>query len=195
MMNLSGIQSVMQRMQEIEQRFGIKSTGTTAVSGNQGFPAQLQSQIKAQNEAENITTATGKRKVNAQVLPAGSKDIESMILQSAKKYGVDPRLVSAVAETESNYRPDAVSSAGAVGVMQLMPETASSLGVQNIYDPSQNIDGGVKYLKEMLSDFNGDVRKAVAAYNAGPQAVKEYNGVPPYAETQNYVNKVLDLYQ
>lgn len=195
MMNLSGIQSVMQRMQEIEQRFGIKSTGTTAVSGNQGFPAQLQSQMKAQNEAENITTATGKRKVNAQVLPAGSKDIESMILQSAKKYGVDPRLVSAVAETESNYRPDAVSSAGAVGVMQLMPETASSLGVQNIYDPSQNIDGGVKYLKEMLSDFNGDVRKAVAAYNAGPQAVKEYNGVPPYAETQNYVNKVLDLYQ
>lgn len=195
MMNLSGIQSVMQRMQEIEQRFGIKSTGSTAVSGNQGFPAQLQSQIKAQNEAENITTATGKRKVNAQVLPAGSKDIESMILQSAKKYGVDPRLVSAVAETESNYRPDAVSSAGAVGVMQLMPETASSLGVQNIYDPSQNIDGGVKYLKEMLSDFNGDVRKAVAAYNAGPQAVKEYNGVPPYAETQNYVNKVLDLYQ
>lgn len=195
MMNLSGIQSVMQRMQEIEQRFGIKSTGSTAVSGNQGFPAQLQSQMKAQNEAENITTATGKRKVNAQVLPAGSKDIESMILQSAKKYGVDPRLVSAVAETESNYRPDAVSSAGAVGVMQLMPETASSLGVQNIYDPSQNIDGGVKYLKEMLSDFNGDVRKAVAAYNAGPQAVKEYNGVPPYAETQNYVNKVLDLYQ
>ena len=195
MMNLSGIQSVMQRMQEIEQRFGIKSTGSTAVSGNQGFPAQLQSQIKAQNEAENITAATGKRKVNAQVLPAGSKDIESMILQSAKKYGVDPRLVSAVAETESNYRPDAVSSAGAVGVMQLMPETASSLGVQNIYDPSQNIDGGVKYLKEMLSDFNGDVRKAVAAYNAGPQAVKEYNGVPPYAETQNYVNKVLDLYQ
>ncbi len=195
MMNLSGIQSVMQRMQEIEQRFGIKSTGTTAVSGNQGFPAQLQSQMKAQNEAENITAATGRRKVNAQVLPAGSKDIESMILQSAKKYGVDPRLVSAVAETESNYRPDAVSSAGAVGVMQLMPETASSLGVQNIYDPSQNIDGGVKYLKEMLSDFNGDVRKAVAAYNAGPQAVKEYNGVPPYAETQNYVNKVLDLYQ
>ena len=164
-----------------------------AVSADEGM--WMLTDLKAQNEAENITTATGKRKVNAQVLPAGSKDIESMILQSAKKYGVDPRLVSAVAETESNYRPDAVSSAGAVGVMQLMPETASSLGVQNIYDPGQNIDGGVKYLKEMLSDFNGDVRKAVAAYNAGPQAVKEYNGVPPYAETQNYVNKVLDLYQ
>lgn len=185
----------MQRMQEIEQRFGINKAGGATGMENKTFPAQLQAEMKTQNEAATGSVSAGKRKTGTQVLPAGSKDIESMILQSAKKYGVDPRLVSAVAETESNYRPDAVSSAGAVGVMQLMPETAASLGVQNMYDPGQNIEGGVKYLKEMLNDFNGDVRKAVAAYNAGPQAVKQYNGVPPYAETQNYVDKVLDLYQ
>ena len=195
MINLTGIQSVMQRMQEIEQRFGINKAGGATGMENKTFPAQLQAEMKTQNEAATGSVSAGKRKTGTQVLPAGSKDIESMILQSAKKYGVDPRLVSAVAETESNYRPDAVSSAGAVGVMQLMPETAASLGVQNMYDPGQNIEGGVKYLKEMLNDFNGDVRKAVAAYNAGPQAVKQYNGVPPYAETQNYVDKVLDLYQ
>jgi len=122
-------------------------------------------------------------------------DVGGFITKAAQKYGVDPKLVSAVAEAESGYRPDAVSSTGAVGVMQLMPDTAAALGVTNSYDPQQNIDGGTKYLKEMLNDFGGDVRKAVAAYNAGPQAVKKYNGVPPYAETQNYVNKVLDLYQ
>jgi soluble lytic murein transglycosylase-like protein len=78
--------------------------------------------------------------------------------------------------------------------MQLMPDTAASLGIDP-YNKAQNIDGGTKYIKEMLDTFNGDVRKALAAYNAGPQAVKDYGGIPPYAETQNYVNKVLDIYR
>jgi soluble lytic murein transglycosylase-like protein len=117
-----------------------------------------------------------------------------MIQLAAKKQGVDPKLAQAIARAESDYSPNVVSSAGAVGVMQLMPDTAASLGVSDIHDPRQNIDGGVQYLKQMLTTFNGDVSMAVAAYNAGPQAVKNYNGVPPYSETQGYVQKVLSYY-
>ncbi|MBP2653118.1 MAG: Lytic transglycosylase catalytic [Firmicutes bacterium] len=118
-------------------------------------------------------------------------DIPGLVRKAAAKYNVDPKLALAVAEAESNFNPNAVSSVGATGVMQLMPETAAGLGVNNIRDPKENIDGGVRYLKQLLATFNGDPRKAVAAYNAGPEAVKRYGGVPPYAETQNYVNKVL----
>ena len=101
--------------------------------------------------------------------------------------------MSAVAETESGGNQDAVSAAGAIGVMQLMPDTAAGLGV-NPYDKQQNIEGGARYIRQMLDTFGGDVQKAVAAYNAGPQAVRDYGGVPPYRETQNYVNKVMDIY-
>ncbi len=121
-------------------------------------------------------------------------DTNSMIAAAARKYNVDPRLAAAIAQTESGGNQEAVSPAGAVGVMQLMPETAAGLGV-NPYDKQQNIEGGVKYLRQMMDTFGGDVQKAIAAYNAGPQAVKDYNGVPPYRETQNYVNKVLDIYR
>ncbi len=116
------------------------------------------------------------------------------IRNAAWKYNVDPKLVQAVAEVESGFNQDAVSSVGAVGVMQLMPETADSLGV-NPYDAAQNIEGGTKYLRQLLDSFHGDIRKAVAAYNAGPQAVRDYGGVPPYSETQTYVDSVLDLYR
>ena len=116
------------------------------------------------------------------------------IQQAAQKYGVDPKLVSAVAEVESGFNPSAVSSAGAVGIMQLMPDTAASLGV-NPYDVQQNIEGGTQYLRQLMDAFPGDLRRAVAAYNAGPQAVRDYGGVPPYGETQAYVDSVLDLYR
>lgn len=117
-----------------------------------------------------------------------------MVKAASDKYQLDPKLVSAVAEVESGGNQEAMSPAGAIGVMQLMPDTAASLGV-NPYDKQQNIEGGAKYLRQMLDDFGGDVKKAIAAYNAGPNAVKKYGGVPPYPETQDYVDKVLDIYR
>ena len=118
--------------------------------------------------------------------------VEDMIMQTAHEYGVDPKLVRAIAIAESDMNQDEVSTAGAIGVMQLMPETAASLGV-NPYDRSENIVGGVRYIRQMLDPFDGNVPLAVAAYNAGPAAVRRYGGIPPYAETQHYVGRVLDL--
>lgn len=121
-------------------------------------------------------------------------NLQSYMDEAAAKYNVDNKLLSAVAEVESGLNPDAISGAGAIGVMQLMPGTAAALGVDP-YDTKQNIEGGAKYLRQMLDAFGGDVPKALAAYNAGPNAVKSYGGVPPYAETQNYVDRVLDIYR
>ena len=119
---------------------------------------------------------------------------EDLIAQAAAAYGVDPQLVRAIAVAESNMNQDEISEVGAIGVMQLMPETAAGLGV-NPYDERENIEGGTIYLKQMLDTFDGDIPLAVAAYNAGPNAVKRYGGIPPYSETQHYVGRVMDLFQ
>jgi soluble lytic murein transglycosylase-like protein len=120
------------------------------------------------------------------------RDIHREIVAAAEKYNLDPNFIKAVMRAESNFKPDAVSRAGAMGLMQLMPGTAASLGVTDPFNISQNIDGGASYLRRMLTLFNGDESLALAAYNAGPNAVRRHNGIPPYQETQNYIPKVMD---
>lgn len=121
---------------------------------------------------------------------AGSDAVRRELSTAADAYALDPKLIEAVAWRESRFRPEARSDKGAIGVMQLMPGTARDLGVDP-FDPAQNIRGGAMYLRRMLSEFGGDVRLALAAYNAGPAAVRKHGGVPPYAETQAYVSSIL----
>ncbi|KJR43305.1 Lytic transglycosylase, catalytic [Candidatus Magnetoovum chiemensis] len=123
------------------------------------------------------------------------KEIEQIVHSKAAKYRIDPSLVKAIIKAESNWNPEALSPKGAMGLMQLMPSTARLLSVDNPYDPSDNIDGGVRYMKYLLYKFNGDVSLAVAAYNAGPGAVEKYGSIPPYNETQNYVQRVISSYK
>lgn len=117
--------------------------------------------------------------------------IEEAIIDAARKYNVDTNLIKAVIKAESNFKTDAVSKSGAVGLMQLMPSTAKSLGVKDSFDAYQNIDGGTKYLRQMLNKFGNNLEFAIAAYNAGPGAVEKYNGIPPFEQTENYVPTVL----
>lgn len=122
---------------------------------------------------------------------SASADLDDIFQEASETYGVPLNLLKAVAKAESGFRPDAKSGCGAMGIMQLMPATAKSLGVTDAYDPRQNIMGGAKYLGRLLKSYGGNATLACAAYNAGGGAVAKYGGVPPYAETQAYVKKVL----
>jgi soluble lytic murein transglycosylase-like protein len=121
-------------------------------------------------------------------------DIDSAIEQAAARHNVDPNLVRAVVKVESNFNPNAVSRKGAMGLMQLMPSTARELKVNNPFDPEQNVDAGVRQLKQLLENYGGDIKLTLAAYNAGAGAVARSSGVPHYAETQNYVRRITNLY-
>jgi membrane-bound lytic murein transglycosylase B len=125
---------------------------------------------------------------------ATSADIDTAIEQAAARHNVDPNLVRAVVKVESNFNPNAVSRKGAMGLMQLMPSTARQLKVKNPFDPEQNVDAGVRHLKQLLESYGGDVKLTLAAYNAGATAVARSSGVPHYAETQNYVRRITNLY-
>ena len=133
--------------------------------------------------------------VLAEIGPAAVGDLERLAEEAARRHGLDPALVRAVVAVESGFQPQAVSPKGAKGLMQLMPATARELGVADPFDAAANLDGGSRYLRSLLARYEGDLAKALAAYNAGMGAVARHRGVPPYAETRRYVQKVLGRYQ
>ena len=176
---IDSVTKVRVRITEIENRFNPKQPEQV------DFTDFLK---KAESKGVNNSPIIKRRTAS---INHGKGSIKQMLVDAARKHGVDESLVLAVANAESGYRSDAVSSVGAVGVMQLMPGTAASLGVTDSFDAKQNIDGGVRYLKQMLSRFGGNISLALAAYNAGPGAVEKYDGIPPYNETQAYVKNIL----
>lgn len=139
-----------------------------------------------------VDQLTGARAVAPPLGPLAR--LREWIRTTAERYGVDHRLIEAVIAVESGGNPRAVSPKGATGLMQLMPQTAAELGVHNPFDPQENLDGGVRHLRDLLTRFAGDVVLALAAYNAGEEAVRTHGGVPPYRETQDYVRKIRGLY-
>jgi soluble lytic murein transglycosylase-like protein len=159
-------------------------TGTGNAGPNTTFASLASTTPTTATAAATGTAATG-----ASSLPAGTP-YAAEITAAATANGVDPALLAGLVKQESGFNPNAGSGAGARGLTQLMPGTASGLGVKNILDPVENLNGGAKYLKQQLDAFGGDVAKALAAYNAGPGAVQRFGGIPPYAETQNYVRIV-----
>lgn len=170
-------------------------------SSIQSFDKVLQSTAKAQfgtllkNRGISSVDASIYTNPNVNFNKRATRDeIISMIDDTSAKYGVDAKLIKALVKQESGFNPTAKSKAGALGLMQLMPSTAKGLGVKDPLDAKQNIEGGVKYVKSLLNRFDGNIILALAAYNAGPNAVKKYNGIPPYKETQNYVKSILKNY-
>jgi soluble lytic murein transglycosylase-like protein len=124
----------------------------------------------------------------------GEDSIKKLIASAAWRHQIDPDFVASVVKAESGFNPTALSSKGAQGLMQLMPRTAASLGVENPFDPAANVEGGTKYLRQLLDHYAGDAVKALAAYNAGPQQVEHFGGIPPYRETRAYVARVINDY-
>ncbi len=155
--------------------------------GEVTIPAEIVTNI-VPNE---IVEDTGQAPQEIRLLP----HLGDLIEPAAAKYALDPNLVAAVIWAESSGDPKAVSTKGASGLMQLMPGTARDMGVSDVLDPSQNVDGGSRYLRKMLDRHDGDLSLALAAYNAGPEAVRKYGGIPPFLETQNYVGKVMRAYE
>ena len=147
------------------------------------------------DEKLNENTKTAENSIEKTTFKNSRENIENLIEKYAVKNNLDPDFIKAVVKQESGFNPDAKSKCGAMGLMQLMPQTAKGLGVVDAFDPEQNIEGGVKYLKSMLNRFNNDPKLALAAYNAGPGAVQKYGDIPPYRETQNYVKNIMSSYE
>jgi soluble lytic murein transglycosylase-like protein len=166
-------------------------TGPVQTALNQTGPIQTATNGLAVRTTQAQATWSNPNETIVQSSPA---DIAQMVREVSSRYHVDPELIEAVVQTESHGNPSAVSRRGAQGLMQLVPETAYQMGVKDAFDPKQNLDGGVRYLQTLLERYNGNLDKALAAYNAGPGAVDRAGGVPRYRETRAYVQKVTNSY-
>lgn len=142
----------------------------------------------------NMSTVSQSSSVTARNTLSEPKNIDSIIQKAVDQYDLPSELIKSVIQQESNFNPDAVSGSGASGLMQLMPSTARSLGVTNVFDPEQNVLAGSRYLKNMLDRYNGNIELALAAYNAGPGNVDRYGGIPPFKETQKYVQNITNRF-
>jgi soluble lytic murein transglycosylase-like protein len=201
--NLVNMSLVLGRIEEIERkgRFfpGIETRSDMNLTKKDRFVNMLDEEEKRVNRNISLPLLeTDSFNPSDTKIPGTGRSInksewEKYITRYAKEYGVDEDLVRAVIRVESANNPNALSGKGAMGLMQLMPQTARMLGVSDAWDPEQNIRGGVKYLSQLSDRFNGDIVKILAGYNAGPSRVDQFNGVPPYKETQNYVRKVMAL--
>lgn len=193
-MELTGLDIAIRRMQSIEQQFqSLANISAPALDSdfqnilNASMASKSEKHVDSSQEKSFSPSAGSKRIPNEQ--------LDSIIDKYAAKNDLDSAFVKALIKQESGFQPAVKSHCGAMGLMQLMPATASSLGVDNAFDPEQNVAGGTKYLKGLLDRYQGNKSLALAAYNAGSGAVKKYGGIPPYTETQNYVKNVLNNYK
>ncbi len=169
----------------------VPSAGTASMQAAKSAAAEV-----SQYYGHESSQSANARIINANARghQASQEEIDASIVMAAARHNVDPNLVRAVVKVESNFNSNAVSRKGAMGLMQLMPSTARSLNVKNPFDPEQNVDAGVRHLKQLLESYGGDVNLTLAAYNAGSGAVARSAGIPRYAETQNYVRRITNLY-
>lgn len=196
--NLAGVSRVIGRIEEIERKIRSEKKTPQKEEQQERFVEVLQREEDALKENSGIVAA--RKAVIPGIVPGDeraedSRHWEEHISDLAERYGVEEELVRAVIRMESGGKTNAVSSKGAMGLMQIMPGTAKMLGVDDPFDPVQNLEGGIKYLSQLSDKYEGDLEKTLAAYNAGPGRVDSYGGVPPFTETENYVKNVLAQYR
>lgn len=188
-----------QKINEIQSGLPLKINISKKTSSFDEYLQNATDKITVESSHDDYLSAKNSLSKSNTIIPKDKEKlmelINTNINAASKKYGVDANLIRSVMKQESNFEPYSLSNAGAQGLMQLMPGTVKALNINDPWDIAQNIDGGTLYLRDQLKNFNDDLRLALAAYNAGPNAVIQYKGIPPYNETQDYVTKVLAYYK